>query len=65
MGRPKKSFFELSERSKRRKAKEVLTKTDAKLLTYATQMQLHAEGHRTASKLVTLMQFFDNNGRSL
>lgn len=50
-GRPQKSFVDSSERSKRRKTKNLRSK-DVEELTYATQMKLRKAGKVDASKVV-------------
>ncbi|GBP20049.1 hypothetical protein EVAR_13817_1 [Eumeta japonica] len=50
-GRPKKTFAESSERSKRRKTEE-LRLQDVEKLSYATHMVLRASGKSDASKVV-------------
>lgn len=50
-GRPQKTFVESSERSKRRKTKD-LRSADLETLTYATQMKLRRSGKVDASKVV-------------
>ncbi|KAL4702208.1 hypothetical protein ACJJTC_012340 [Scirpophaga incertulas] len=50
-GRPQKSFIDSSERSNRRKTKDLKSK-DLAELTYATQMKLRQAGKIEASKVV-------------
>ncbi|KAJ4438516.1 hypothetical protein ANN_14461 [Periplaneta americana] len=51
-GRPTKVFGELSERSKRRKAKETRENVSPEELSYATVMSLRSEGDEAAAKLL-------------
>lgn len=51
-GRPTKSFDDCSERSKRRKTKELRESAETEELTFATQMKLRASGKTDASKVV-------------
>lgn len=51
-GRPAKSFSESSERSKRRKTKDLRSQNEAEVLQYATQMKLRADGKLNTAKIV-------------
>lgn len=50
--RPKKSFAELSKRSKRRRTEDLRNTFDSDELTYAMQMKLRASGRTDASQVV-------------
>lgn len=51
-GRPRKKFNESSERSKRRKTKDLREQVPAEQLTYAAQMCQRAEGNTEVSKII-------------
>lgn len=53
IGRPSKTFSELSDRSKQRKTSDLRSSTDSDELVYATQMSLRASG---ASKAATILK---------
>ncbi|PZC74314.1 hypothetical protein B5X24_HaOG208006 [Helicoverpa armigera] len=52
IGRPPKTFEELSDRSKRRKTKELCERVPVEELTYAAGVSQRASGNRDASKLI-------------
>lgn len=52
LGRPSKTFEELSERSKRRKTEEIRASIGDDVLVHAAQSVLQTTGHRTASKVL-------------
>ncbi|XP_047134584.2 uncharacterized protein LOC124812267 [Hydra vulgaris] len=51
-GRPTRSFETLSDRSKKRRTKEMRTKFSPAELSFATQMSLRSSGHSDAAKIV-------------
>lgn len=63
IGRPQKTFSELSERSKRRKTKDIRESTDAETLTYAARMKLNEQGKRTESKLLAEITTIPNRSK--
>lgn len=52
MGRPKQQFIQSSERTKRRRTKDIRSQSSTEELSYATQMTLRIQGNVEAAKIV-------------
>lgn len=63
LGRPPKTFTELSERSKRRKTEDLRSTTSKEMLLHAAQITLQTSGHRTASQMLKEVVISPNHAK--